>query len=124
MRLGQLLEQSLASANSRAERLALRLQHASPEKAIQNQQSKLQQLSRDLMSMQGHALKNKRQQLQRIADILNSVSPLSTLSRGYSISFKNEEVVRSVEDLQEDDIIETRLADGKVISKVALLEKR
>lgn len=76
------------------------------------------------MSMQGHALKNKRQQLQRIADILNSVSPLSTLSRGYSISFKNEEVVRSVDDLQKDDIIETRLADGKVISRVALLEKR
>ncbi|MEQ3659415.1 MAG: exodeoxyribonuclease VII large subunit [Glaciecola sp.] len=124
MRLAQLLEQSLATANSRAERLALRLQHASPEKAIQNQQGKLQQLSRDLMSMQGHALKNKRQQLQRIADILNSVSPLSTLSRGYSISFKNEEVVRSVDDLQKDDIIETRLADGKVISRVALLEKR
>ena len=124
MRLCQLLEQTLSRESSRSERLALRLQHASPEKTIQNQQEKLKQLSRELISTQDYALKTKRQQLQRIADILNSVSPLSTLSRGYSISFKNEEVIRSVEDLAENDIIETRLADGKVTSRVESLERR
>ena len=88
-----------------------------------NQQEKLKQLSRGLLSTQDYALKTKRQQLQRIADILNSVSPLSTLSRGYSISFKNEEVVRSTDDVKKGDIIETRLMDGKVTSIVESFEK-
>jgi exodeoxyribonuclease VII large subunit len=40
------------------------------------------------------------------------------LSRGYSIAFKNNKVVRSVSQLEKGDVIETRISDGSVIAKI------
>jgi exodeoxyribonuclease VII large subunit len=94
------------------------LQHASPNNAIKEKKQQLQKVSDKLHSTQQRQLSDKRYQLQRIADILNSVSPLSVLSRGYSIAFKNDKVVRSVTQLTNGDMIETRINDGIVIAKV------
>ena len=50
--------------------------------------------------------------------MLNSVSPLATLSRGYSISFKDEEVVSRAQDVTTGDVLTTKLHDGEIRSKV------
>jgi exodeoxyribonuclease VII large subunit len=52
------------------------------------------------------------------AHLLNTVSPLATLSRGYSISFKEGTIVRATSDLVKDDIMETQLADGRIKSRI------
>ena len=49
---------------------------------------------------------------------LDALSPLKTLSRGYSIVEKNESIIKSVEDLQKDDIVNIRLQDGEKQAKV------
>ena len=41
-----------------------------------------------------------------------------TLARGYSITFKGNQAVRSVEQLQAGDTLTTRLADGEIIARV------
>ncbi|PTN08515.1 exodeoxyribonuclease VII large subunit [Mangrovibacterium marinum] len=46
------------------------------------------------------------------------VDPVRVLQRGYSLAYKNGRIVKSVADLGEGDQLETRLADGKVISKI------
>ncbi|MFT7258213.1 MAG: exodeoxyribonuclease VII large subunit [Glaciecola sp.] len=118
MRLSQAINTKLNDVKSRSSNLTLRLQHASPNNAIKEKKQQLQKVSDKLHSTQQRQLSDKRYQLQRIADILNSVSPLSVLSRGYSIAFKNDKVVRSVTQLTKGDVIETRINDGSVISKV------
>ena len=56
---------------------------------------------------------------------LEALSPLGILQRGYSITFSFPEraVVKSFRDVSPGDKIETRLAEGKVVSKVLELEK-
>ena len=49
---------------------------------------------------------------------LDSLSPLKTLSRGYSILQKNGNVVKSVNDVQLDDNVDIRLTDGVVRAKI------
>jgi exodeoxyribonuclease VII large subunit len=122
MRLSQSMNEKINSVRNKADNIALRLQHASPSNAIKEKQQQVQQLSQQLSSMQQRQLSDKRYQLQRIADILNSVSPLSTLSRGYSIAFKEGQVVRSVSQVDKGDVIETRVSDGKVFAKVERTE--
>ncbi|WP_412972495.1 exodeoxyribonuclease VII large subunit [Glaciecola sp. MF2-115] len=122
MRLSQSMAEKLNRAKNKAENISLRLQHASPSNAIKAKQQQVQQYSRQLQSLQQRQLSDKRYQLQRIADILNSVSPLSTLSRGYSIAFKDDQVVRSVTQVEKGDVIETRVSDGKVFAKVEKTE--
>jgi exodeoxyribonuclease VII large subunit len=118
MRLSQAINAKLNDAQGIITNATLRLQHASPINAIKDKKQHLQKVSEKLNSIQQRQLSDKRYQLQRIADILNSVSPLSTLSRGYSIAFKNDKVVRSVSQLEKGDVIETRISDGSVIAKI------
>ena len=49
---------------------------------------------------------------------LDALSPLKTLSRGYSITKKDEKVVKSVKDLKIGDKISLRFADGEKIAEV------
>ncbi len=49
---------------------------------------------------------------------LNALSPLSVLSRGYSIVHKDDEVVKSVNELSKDDKIKVTLNDGSAICTV------
>lgn len=52
---------------------------------------------------------------------LNAYSPLNTLSRGYSLSFKDDKVIKSVNDVKINDVINIKFTDGfancKVIDK-------
>ena len=49
---------------------------------------------------------------------LDSLSPLKTLTRGYSIIQKNGNIVKSKKDLSTGDNIEITLVDGSVNAKV------
>ena len=50
---------------------------------------------------------------------LDSLSPLKTLSRGYSIvTTQNGNIAKSVEDLKKDDEVKIRLIDGEKQAKI------
>jgi exodeoxyribonuclease VII large subunit len=54
---------------------------------------------------------------------LQSVSPLSTLSRGYSITMSNGEAVTSVDTVKENDILMSRVTDGEITSKIVEIRR-
>ena len=49
---------------------------------------------------------------------LDAYSPLKTLSRGYSITQKDGNVVKSQKELKSGDVVELRFTDGQVEAKV------
>lgn len=61
-----------------------------------------------------------KQQQTSIAQTLHAVSPLATLDRGYAIVKRQStgQIVKSVTNLAENDLLETRLAKGRIISLV------
>ena len=66
-----------------------------------------------------HSLSESVAKLNNQAKALHILSPLSTLSRGYSIT-QNEEnfVIHNTNDINVGDIINTTLYQGKLLSKV------
>ena len=56
--------------------------------------------------------KEKTKYIELIAK-LDALSPLKTLYRGYSITAKNNKVIKSKEELKTNDLIEIRFIDGK-----------
>ena len=81
------------------------------------QLAQLKQKMLVLMSTQYH---QKASQLQNLSQSLNTLSPLSTLSRGYSIT-KNQDtgqLLSNSTEIQVGTNIETQLKTGKLISKV------
>jgi len=64
--------------------------------------------------MQKQLDKNK-QQMSYLMHALDTVSPLSTLNRGYSIVMTEDgKIVRNAKDVKKDDRVEARLGKGRL----------
>ncbi len=63
-------------------------------------------------------LTSERHRLELVDEKLRALDPTLLLKRGYSITLKDGKAVRDAQALQEGDEIETRLANGTIVSKV------
>jgi exodeoxyribonuclease VII large subunit len=99
--------------------LSQRLRTAGPAKLLAPARRQLSQLGDALDKQIRLQLLKRNDKLAYLTGKLNTVSPLSTLSRGYSITHdENGNIVRSAEVVREGQLISTRFADGSVISRV------
>jgi exodeoxyribonuclease VII large subunit len=65
------------------------------------------------------ALKSRRQHLQGLAQTLNVVSPLATLSRGYSILLDERgQAIRRADQTQPGQRLKARLGEGELDVRV------
>jgi exodeoxyribonuclease VII large subunit len=70
-------------------------------------------------------LASRRSSLQTLSRSLNSVSPLSTLARGYSITLDSSaNVIRSAEDVKVGATITSRLGEGEIVSTISAIAKK
>lgn len=63
-------------------------------------------------------LDGKRVKLSLLSERIGAMSPLSVLSRGYSVLYKGDKTVRSVSDVTAGETLHARLTDGEVSLKV------
>jgi exodeoxyribonuclease VII large subunit len=69
-------------------------------------------------------LKQSKQQLAQLSSQLNTVSPLATLARGYSITFDDkQQVVTSSSQLKAGDKVAVKLAEGGFDAQVIKLNE-
>ena len=104
-------------------RLRSRLQVSSPKPRLQRLQLQNAEYSRRLNSAMGALLRNSRQRLGHLAQVLDSLSPLGVLQRGYGIvSDKDGAVLTDATQVQVGDLVEARLARGNLGLVVARVE--
>ena len=65
----------------------------------------------------------EKKNLISIQEKLRLVDPQNILKRGYSLTMMNGKIVKSVNQVSKGDLLETRLSDGKVESKVEKTSK-
>ena len=71
--------------------------------------------------LEAHWLRNfeaRRAKWARLSSVLDSLSPLKVVERGYSITYKDTQVIKSVEQLAAGDRLEIAFAKGKVAARV------
>lgn len=101
------------------DRQSLKLSHYSPERRIESGRDRIADYARRLQSAMERNLAEKRHALALQVETLEAVSPLATLSRGYSITRKeNGKVVKSVNDVESGQLLVTQVADGEITSKI------
>jgi len=112
----------LAHTANALERLRQRLSLHSPVTAIQQQQLRQDALCHRLQRAMLQTLHRQQAALAQLARSLDSVSPLQTLRRGYSITFDaRQQVVRSVASLQPGQTLRTQLGAGAILSTITVL---
>ena len=63
-------------------------------------------------------LENSHNKLNNLIDQLNLINPLKVLKRGYSLTYQNNKIIKSIKKIKKDDILNIRLNDGYLIVKV------
>jgi exodeoxyribonuclease VII large subunit len=101
------------------DRLAERIHHISQTR-LREARAQLDQLAKLAQHAVRMNLDDRRHQLTRLAASLDALSPLSVLARGYSLTFQadGKTLVRSADNILPDDLIHTRLASGRLVSRV------
>ncbi|GJM13024.1 MAG: exodeoxyribonuclease 7 large subunit [Pseudohongiella sp.] len=125
IRLRRATISSMAAHKSGLSQLQSRLVANSPKQLLESNQIRLT-ATRSRLRQSLHALmSSKRSGLQTLSRSLNTVSPLNTLARGYSITFDgNSNVIRSADDVAVGQTITSRLDKGEITSTVSHVAKK
>ena len=95
------------------------LRACSPAMVLNREHQRLIHIQRRLQAGIRTAIRGKNQNLKEQVHALNTVNPLATLARGYSLTTDNNgELVRSYSQLEAGDTISTRLSQGSITSRV------
>ncbi|MCO7227447.1 exodeoxyribonuclease VII large subunit [Pleionea sp. CnH1-48] len=117
-RMNLFIEKKINTESTRLEQQKLHLSSLHPDKQLSSMKKDCHHLSKRLIQAMETQLNQQHQQLIHSAQRLHTVSPLATLDRGYSITLKDDVVVKSCADVNTGDIITTKLKDGVVTSQV------
>jgi len=117
-RLQRQMQHRLTLLQGRLQPSQQRLARLSPERLLLDRQQQLAVLNKRLPQPIQRQIQQQQVQLAGLSKRLQTASPLETLARGYSITFKGDDAVRSVSQLQPGDTLTTRLVDGEVTARV------
>lgn len=91
----------------------------SPTRYLTLRRDSLKHLQTRLVSVQKHIVGVKKQGFISLTSKLDAMSPLKVLSRGYAmVQSDRGEVVRSVSQVQSEDVLQVNLSDGVITAAV------
>lgn len=113
LRLVSSIKRRLQQASQQHQFADKSLRQLSPAKALTQQQQHISQLQQRLKQAQQQQLKQHTLRVAQLSGQLNTVSPLATLARGYSITFDaKQQVVTDSRQLKTGDKVAVKLAKG------------
>ena len=99
--------------------MELKIQNNSPMSIVVNKRMRFDNLVQTLNLNMKMILDNKKNRFEKNVTRLELLNPLKILSRGYSVTKKDDKMVKSKKDLKKGDKIEIVFSDG---SKNAVVE--
>ena len=123
-KLHKIMQNRLETEHTRCNDLLTRLQNCSPMVKLKIQQQRLNFVSEKLLFLFSKSMENRETQLGRQAALLDAVSPLATLARGYSISSRidpksgRKTVLQDSTHAKAGDKLEIRLHKGELHCEV------
>ena len=73
---------------------------------------------KDLETLITNKVKDSKTKSIELISKLDTLSPLKTLTRGYTIASYNGKNIKSIKDVKKDDIVDLRFIDGSIKTKV------
>ncbi len=115
---------NLRSAHDRMSHLHAKLLSYSPAIVVRNYRNSFERLQQQANYHIKSVVEQHKSRLQTLVSTLNAVSPLQTLSRGYSItSVIDGRTITDADSVSRDELITTRLHAGQLISRIEKIIK-
>ena len=116
--LSSLMDKKLIENNNIISEMTTKLMSLSPDDKIAKLYNDLDFLSQKYENNSNRIFQNTTNKIELLATKLESLNPVSTLKRGYSVVTNNDKTVTSVKDVKNGDTLAINVTDGKIISKV------
>ena len=118
--LGDLVEKIVLISRNKINVFSSSLKEFSPVVKVEISKNRLENSIKDIKRSMQVVLEERRNQFLASSNTLEAVSPLSVLSRGYSIltKGKEEQVVNSYSQVKVGDEITGKLKEGQILTKV------
>lgn len=100
------------------------LKYHSPKNAIQYHKKQLEQTSNILIRSVFQNLNRKKENYLSTIRTLQALNPLTIMERGFSVTYKENKVVKSISQLNENDEVTIHLQDGKASAKIVEIEEK
>lgn len=115
LRMQQSQKNRLHTLQKRLTNSQQKLQQQSPANTLQKFETQLNYLQQRLTSGIKQTIINKKERLKQHALLLNAVSPLQTLGRGYAIlQTESDVVIRDSHEVKKGDLVSARIGHGKL----------
>ena len=119
IRLQRAIAAQLQQQRAQMDQLQNKLLGQSPEQTIIHGQQRITQSVKQLMRSMQQQLANKQTKTDQAMHLLDTVSPLSTLGRGYAIiRDQHNAVIKTVTEVKSGDQLISQLADGEIVVSV------
>jgi exodeoxyribonuclease VII large subunit len=125
-RLKKRLRQHLSSTTDRLGHLRVRLDQANPQAGCRQKRFVLESYLKNMIAAMRRRISESRQALQTGMTVLDSLSPLAVLNRGYSITFRpaTGEVIREAMKVAAGEEVTIVLARGELTASVKTRRKK
>lgn len=118
-RATQLIVKMVAEKNQALQRNIRRLELKSPEQSINEARKKFQDRQKRLIKLADLILREKQKEFSRILQMLDALSPLKVMERGYSLVYsEGGTLIKTVEDVQPGDKVSISFYDGNISAQV------
>ena len=101
-----------------------RLQLLSPQGMLEKQKEELERRKNGLLSGIEAVLNQRVSEYAAAVDMLEALSPLKVLTRGYSITFAEGKPITGVDGVKPGQMLETKLNRGRIISEVKEVDEQ
>ena len=116
--LSSLMDKKLIENKNIVSEMTTKLLSLSPDDKIAKLYNDLDFLSQKYENNSNRIFQNTANKIELLSTKLESLNPVSTLKRGYSVVTNNDKTVTSVKDVKNGDTLAINVTDGKIISKV------
>lgn len=113
-----LMRNKICTEKEKIENFEKQITILNPSNKIKNSRQELSNFYEKVVNLMTLKMNDEKAKISLLSSKLNALSPLEVLSRGYSISYKNEMPIKSVNDVNTGDNIKIRVADGEFFAEV------
>lgn len=118
-RMRMTMDYKIRAASDRMQHVHTRLLSCSPAINIRNYRNNIERLQQQAQFHIRSAVEQRKSHLSTLASTLNVISPLQTLSRGYSITSNADgQAITNTDSVSQNELINTRLHSGQLISRI------
>ncbi|MCA0985970.1 exodeoxyribonuclease VII large subunit [Guptibacillus algicola] len=122
-RLRKTMKRQIDYTKERVQRNHAQLLRKHPEQLLQDSSKGLEDLRTSLYKEMKRVVQGKQRDFAHATSKLDALSPLKIMERGYSLAYKDDELIKSVKQVEPGDVIKVQMTDGKIDAHVYGLEE-